>query len=287
MALSNEVKMEMDRQVAEAVAAAVANLRMPAAVPPVAAAVGHVAVKLPEFWVSDPDMWFFQAEATFRGSRVTASRTKFDHVVTRLPEAVSIAIRDFLLQVDEDTADPYADLKAELTSSFGKTRWQQAFALIDCPGLGDRRPSVLMKEMLALLPKGEKAETLFLALFLRRLPASMRDHLAAANFTTPKEMAAHADLLWDARAGHQVAALEETQQVAALGRGQSPMRDGRLQSPDRRRSPDRRSQQQGQQRQRQQTPHSDGRKGGELCRLHRKFGVKAKFCNAPCSWSEN
>jgi len=286
MALSAEDKDYFDRHVATAVAAAMAQMRVAEGAGPAvaAAAVNHVAVKLPEFWVSDPDMWFFQAEAAFRGARITASRTKFDHVVTKLPEAVSVAVRDFLLQIDEDTVDPYGDLKTELVTTFGKTRWQQAFALINSPGLGDRRPSVLMKEMLALLPKGEKPETLFLALFLGRLPTSMRDHLAAANVTTAKEMAQHADLLWDARAGHQVAAVE-SQQVAAVGRGQSPVRDRWQQSPDRRRSPERREQRQGQ-RQRQQTPHAAGR-GSGLCRLHKKFGAKAKYCNAPCSWSEN
>jgi len=285
MAMNADDKEYFDRHVASAVAAAMAQLRVSGGAGPApAAAVAHVAVKLPEFWVSDPDMWFFQAEASFRGARITASRTKFDHVVTKLPEAVSVAVRDFLLQIDEDTVDPYADLKAELVTAFGKTRWQQAFALINSPGLGDRRPSVMMKEMLALLPKGEKPETLFLALFLGRLPTSMRDHLAAANATSAKEMAQHADLLWDARAGHQVSAVD-SQQVAAIGRGQSPSKDNWRQSPDRRRSPERREQRQGQ-RQRQQTPHASGR-GSDLCRLHRKFGAKAKFCNAPCSWAEN
>jgi len=31
-----------------------------------AAPVAHVAVKLPDFWVKDPKMWFSQAEAQFR-----------------------------------------------------------------------------------------------------------------------------------------------------------------------------------------------------------------------------
>jgi len=69
--------------------------------------------------------------------------------------------------------------------------------------------------------------------------------------------------------------------------GQSPVRDGRRQSLDRRCSPDRRGYQQGQlQRQRQQTPHGDSRKG-PVCRLHKKFGAKANFCTPPCNWSEN
>jgi hypothetical protein len=46
---------------------------------------------------------------------------------------------------------------------------------------------MMMNEMLALLPAGARADdTLFLALFLLRLPVSMRDHLAAADHKTAR-----------------------------------------------------------------------------------------------------
>ena len=63
------------------------------------------------------------------------------------------------------------------------------------PTTGD--PDVLMAEMLSLRFETTAPDSLFLALFLRRLPASIRDHLAAANHTTATEMATHADILWD------------------------------------------------------------------------------------------
>ncbi len=57
-----------------------------------------------------------------------------------------------------------------------------------------------MNELLALLPAGEnKDRAIFLGIFLRKLPSSMQDHLAAANHETAAAMAAHADILWDAR----------------------------------------------------------------------------------------
>jgi hypothetical protein len=31
-----------------------------------------VGVKLPEFWTSDPDMWFAQADAVFRRANITS-----------------------------------------------------------------------------------------------------------------------------------------------------------------------------------------------------------------------
>jgi hypothetical protein len=86
-----------------------------------------------------------------------------------------------------------------LTASFQKSPWQKTFELLEMPDLGDRRPSVLMDAMLALLPEDVQPNRLFLALFLRRLPADMRDHLAAQDLKTPEAMAAAANRLYDAR----------------------------------------------------------------------------------------
>jgi hypothetical protein len=222
-------------------------------------------------------MWFFQAECAFNRSRITASYTKFEHVVMRLPEAVVVSVRSLLLGMDPTAADAYEQLKAQLSSSYGKTRWQRGFALLDHPELGDRRPSHMMAEMLALLPPGGVADTLFLCLFLRRLPASMRDHLAAADSKTAAEMAAHADLLWDARAG----------QPAAAGFGVMPVQYGRSSSPrDSQRSSSPRDLGRKPRARRDQTPHPDGRRSDGLCASHAKWGVKAWHCTLPCTWED-
>ena len=56
-----------------------------------------------------------------------------------------------------------------------------------------------MDAMLALLPDDEVPGSLFLGLFLERLPVEMRDHLVAGEFKNPSEMALHTNRLWDAR----------------------------------------------------------------------------------------
>ena len=49
--------------------------------------VNAASVKLPTFWVHDPELWFIQTESVFntRVPKVTRDATKFDHVVTALP----------------------------------------------------------------------------------------------------------------------------------------------------------------------------------------------------------
>jgi hypothetical protein len=98
---------------------------------------------------------------------------------------------------------------------------QMAYALLDHPDLGDRRPTQMMAEMLSLRFETTRLDSLFLALFLRHLPASIRDHLAVANHKTAAEMASHANILWDARKSSSVAAVANSLTAVSV-RSSSP-----------------------------------------------------------------
>jgi hypothetical protein len=273
------IQLQITRAVAAAMAAHIAGPGA-AAVP-----VTHVAVKLPDFWVQDPHMWFSQAEAQFRRARISVSTTMYDHVLMKLPETVIMAIRSLIqtIEADPTLADTsYQRLKTALLCSFGKTKWQMAYALLDHPDLGDRRPSVMMAEMLSLRYETTAPDSLFLALFLRCLPDSIREHLAAADHKTAAEMAAHADILWDARKSTSVSSLSDSVAAVSL-RGRSP-------TP--RRSPNRR--QDNRRQYRSPTPvtrrRPDSRSRNEdpnLCYYHDKFKHKALKCESPCTWSKN
>ena len=275
-------------QVQQIVAEAIAAERARRAEPLGGNQVNAVGVKLPEFWTSDPVMWFSQAEAVFRRSNITVSFTKYDHVLMKLPEAVVVSVRNLVSSIQPTDTDAYERLKERLTASYAKSKWQQVFSLIKHPDLCDRRPSQMMNEMLTLLPDGDTGDsTIFLGLFLLRLPVSMRDHLAAGDYTPAEEMARHADVLWDARAGDSAVAAVSAEVDAVSVR--SPRTDNRRRSPardNRRRSPDRRSRPP-----RKQTPGRDGgrdsNRSSSLCFYHGKYGQKAHRCEAPCTWSEN
>jgi hypothetical protein len=176
-------------------------------------------------------------------------------------------------------------------AAFRRSNVVTSYTLLDMPPLGDRCPSHLMHEMLAQLPTGENKDgAIFLGIFLRKLPATMRDHLAAANHATAAAMAAHADVLWDASCGeptisHLVDAT--TTAVAAM----NVSKENRRRSPDRRlpdrRSPDRRRRQSRQGRRQTPGPDSRRRDSSALCYYHSRFGQRAMKCEAPCSWTEN
>jgi hypothetical protein len=118
-----------------------------------AALVAHVAVKLPDFWVKDPKMWFSQAEAQFCCARITAETTMYDYVLMKLPEDVVMSVRSLVSAIEADPVkqeESYTLMKQALLGSCGKTKWQMAYALLDHPELGNRRPPAMMAEMLAL-----------------------------------------------------------------------------------------------------------------------------------------
>ena len=135
--------------------------------------VAKLAVKLPDFWTDDPDLWFLHAKSAFRNSQVTQSQTKFDHVIQKLPQNIMVSVRGLIMNATSSST-PYEDLKAKLVSSYTLTRWQRINKLIHHPALGDRRPTALMDAMLALLPDDEVPGRLFLGLSLERLPVEMQ-----------------------------------------------------------------------------------------------------------------
>jgi hypothetical protein len=113
----------LQAQIAAAVAAALAA--QAAAVTPVA----HVAVKLPDFWVKDPKMWFVQAEAQFRRARITAETTMYDYVLMKLPQDVVMSVRALVSAIEADPVKQeasYTLMKEALLGSNGMTKWQMA-----------------------------------------------------------------------------------------------------------------------------------------------------------------
>ena len=92
--------------------------------------VTKVAVKLPDFW-------FLHAEATFRNAQITQSKTKFNHIVQKLPQKIMVSVRSLIMGSAASSATPFKDLKAKLVSAYNLSRWQKVSKLIHHPGVGD------------------------------------------------------------------------------------------------------------------------------------------------------
>ena len=87
--------------------------------PPKTEETNAVAVKLPEFYKSNPDMWFASAEAQFILANITEESTKYYNVIKRLDESVAVAVSKYTSKIP--AADPYTKLKAALIKHFTPT----------------------------------------------------------------------------------------------------------------------------------------------------------------------
>jgi hypothetical protein len=150
--------------------------------------VAHVAFKIPNFWPHDPTTWLRKMESKFRICNITESSTKYDHLLSALPTEVCSNINDSLVEIDENAADTYEQLKGLLMSRYTKDRWARAFELHKFPEIGDMKPSEMMRQMKALLPTDTSPGTYFMAAFLLRLPADMIDHIISKDFKDVKQL---------------------------------------------------------------------------------------------------
>ena len=157
----------------------------------------HIPVKLLTFDPKQPKRWFQQTEAIFRRSHVVSSQDKWDYVLPKLPTDVLNDISDVVDSLLEDTPNPYELVKNRLLETYTPTRWQLARQLLNFPQVSGVRPTTLMNQLLWLLPPGDHPETMFLMLFLDRLPPNISAQLTARTFRHPRDMAAYADQIWD------------------------------------------------------------------------------------------
>ena len=226
----------------------------------------HIPVKLLTFDPKQPKRWFQQTEAIFRRSHVVSSQDKWDYVLPKLPTDVLNDISDVVDSLLEDTPNPYELVKNRLLETYTPTRWQLARQLLNFPQVSGVRPTTLMNQLLSLLPPGDHPETMFLMLFLDRLPPNISAQLTARTFRHPRDMAAYADQIWDSTP-------PPVQPVAALpfqSRSSSPASTVSMRSVSR----------SGCRCSRSPAPHHQP----DYCYYHRRFGVAAHHCQAPCSW---
>jgi hypothetical protein len=169
-------------------------------------------------------------------------------------------------------------LKNTLLGQFGKSNWQSFFELLRLPmEMQGLKPSSHGKAQTTPPPGASPDNYLFLAMFLIRLPASMRETVGAGDHRTAAAMVKAADTLWDARGGHN-----PTVAAASTQRSRSP-------APSSGKRGDKRG---GNPRPKSRLPsrpdfHSFQNPGNGMCKFHNYYANRANRCIQPCSWSEN
>ncbi|XP_054862562.1 uncharacterized protein LOC129347893 [Amphiprion ocellaris] len=225
---------------------------------PASSATATAAVKLPDFWQSDPASWFQHIEALFHLRGVDADDSRYYLVVAALDQQSTRRVMS-LLRSPPDSGK-YAALKQLLVRRYCLSSAERADKLLSLSGLGDCTAVDLMDDMLSLLGSDEGG-FLFPHIFLRQLPREVRAALANSPLLAAGDfrgLAEEADRVL-------LASRRVTVQSATMDPQQMSPTDPAVVS----------------------AVSARARRGSPLCFYHRRFGVKARRCVPPCTFDSS
>lgn len=154
-------------------------------------------IKLPQFWTCSPAAWFFQAEAQFNLKRITSDVSRYEHVITALPQDIVILVVDILQK--PPTENKYETLKKSLLErTVDSEEKRLAQILSNNNELGDRKPSEFYRHLEILAGNSAMVgKELLQNLWMRKLPININVALLASGKQDITELCAIADKIWN------------------------------------------------------------------------------------------
>ncbi|GBO26452.1 Transposon Ty3-I Gag-Pol polyprotein, partial [Araneus ventricosus] len=129
-----------------------------------------VSVKIPPFWIDKPEIWFYQVEAQFKISGITAEETKFNYLISQLDPKFVENVWDI---IRSDSQTKYTDSKTRLLNLFKESENARIQRLITDIDLGDLKPSQLLQKLRSVATS-DVSENLIKTLWLGKLPDSIK-----------------------------------------------------------------------------------------------------------------
>lgn len=241
-------------------------------------AAAVVSVKLPEFWKTDPEMWFAQAEAQFVLGNVVKDDTKFYHIVAKLDQSVICHVADLVSAPPQQ--DKYKSIKDRLISRFALSPGVRLERLLGSSDLGDMRPTHLLAKMQELAAGLNVNDDLLKMLFLQRMPHHIRPVLTISDGTLPK-LAEMADKLIETPRVAAVASTPAPASNAMFDQMEDLKERLEVLSTEVRRLKQDSS---GPRRNRSTSRSRTSSAASVLCWYHRKYGNLAERCRQPCNF---
>lgn len=159
------------------------------------------AVKLPNFWMMCPQAWFISVESQFSTKNITADNTKYEYVISALPQESVIKVLDILQ--NPPITRKYETLKKVLIERYSDSEESRLEQLLSTAELGDRKPSEFFRslELLAGTSTTVGAE-LLKKLWMRKLPPYINVALVAAENRDIQQLVNLADKIFDVSPQH-------------------------------------------------------------------------------------
>uniref|UniRef100_A0ABD2WD92 DUF7041 domain-containing protein n=1 Tax=Trichogramma kaykai TaxID=54128 RepID=A0ABD2WD92_9HYME len=249
-------------------------------------------IKVPQFFLHDPVLWFKLLESELLMLGITDDHLRYCAMITHCGADVCKRVSAFLKSLPDTEPNKYGKLKQHFVDKFSQTVHQRIEQLLTGDSLDSRKPSELYTEMSALA-QGYVPEDTVLLLWYRHLPTQLVIALdEAVTSANAAQAIAKADRLYD-RMKHS-----PSPQICALSNSETgPTLDESLLNRfadtvvaaistklnSRSRSTERQD--------RSQAPRSSSRSrygdNKDLCYYHHRYQEKARKCSdPPCAWEK-
>lgn len=248
--------------------------------------VSRVAVKVPQFWKENPIIWFSQVESQFITSGITQDSTKYHTIVASIETDVLAQVSDII--TSPPATEMYDTLKNRLVEIFTDSEERRLKKLLQDIDLGDKRPSILLRQMQDLAGN-RVGENLLKSLWLQRLPTQMQAILTTSSDDLSK-LAVMADKIADVTYLSDINAISAKPEVTEVRELKATISDLQSQISELTNKFEKFSHlHRGRSNSRSRNkPRERSRSRGKFCWYHFRFRERATRCRSPCSFkSEN
>lgn len=242
--------------------------------------INRIALKIPSFWLDEPELWFAQLEGQFNLGGITQDSTKFAYVQAHLEANQAKEVKDVITK--PPAINRYESLKKALLQRIAIPQEQQIRQLLEQEEIGDRRPSQFHRHLQSLA-RDAVPEALLRVLWMGRLPSQLQTILVTRTADSLDEIAEQADRVYEvvkqtpAVASVQLAIQGQAmeQQIQELTKQVASLNKKLIQN---------KKAQQKRDRSKNRSQEDIDEEG--ICYYHRRFKDKAKKCTQPCSFNK-
>ncbi|XP_023236255.1 uncharacterized protein LOC111635512 [Centruroides sculpturatus] len=140
--------------------------------------ISRVALKHPQFWDKEADLWFINIEAQFKLAYISQDTTKYYAVVSALNSEVLAYVSDIVRNPPRENL--YQTLKDRLIAEFSDSEQKRVKDLLSNAVLGDDKPSHLLRKM-RQLASNKVGEEFLRTLWIQRLPKETQAILSVSD----------------------------------------------------------------------------------------------------------
>jgi len=154
--------------------------------------INHMSVKPPHFDESAPSRWFTILESQFVLSKITASQTKFHHVIANLPTVVMAQLTDTQI-----ASNDYETIKNDVIKLFTKSSPELFDTIMSKTHITCTKPTLYLNELRKLANQANLglSDEFLKIKFIKGVPDSIRPMLATHAADSLDELARVADTM--------------------------------------------------------------------------------------------